>query len=365
MGREPGGDEEPSDLRLAEDELVVGRERLRAVDDPIDASVRHRRNAPDRAFHDRLEALHVGCQELAIEVGRDTVERPGSRIALVAAHAQAADLLAEVDEVVGVAELREAGMDALDRLGEEVLVGHRDDRNGHADQPGDLRGEHPAGVHHHVGADLRAVARVFDRHAGDPAAIRADGDDRRLRADPGATLPGAGGQGVGEPRRIQPAIGRQVQRTEHALGRHEREAVLRLLGRDQVERQAECLRPAGLAAELIEPLGRGRQAERADLMPRGVHAGLGRQTPVQVGPVHHHLRERHRAPELAHEPGGMERRARGQLGAVDQDDLAPAELGQVVGDRGPADTAADDDCPGVLDHRDALLRCPPNRRPEG
>ena len=145
-------------------------------------------------------------------------------------------------------------MDALDRLGEEVLVGHRDDRHGHADQPADLRGEHPAGVDDDVGADLRSLAPVFDRHAGDPAAIRADGDDPGLRADPGAALPGAGSQRVGETRRIQPAVGRQPDSAEDAIGRHEREAVLRLLRRDEVERQAERLGPAGLAAQLLEPL---------------------------------------------------------------------------------------------------------------
>ena len=37
---------------------------------------------------------------------------------------------------------------------------------------------------------------------------------------------------------------------------------------------------------------------------------------------------------------------RGQLVALEQDDVAPAELGQVVGERGAADAAADDDDPG-------------------
>ena len=32
VGAEAGGDEEPGDLALAEDELAVGRERLRTVD---------------------------------------------------------------------------------------------------------------------------------------------------------------------------------------------------------------------------------------------------------------------------------------------------------------------------------------------
>ena len=97
----------------------------------------------------------------------------------------------------------------------------------------------------------------------------------------------------------------------------------------------------------------GVEASRSD--PTSCHdgsdAGLGGQSPVQVGAVHHHLGERHGAAELADEAGGVERRAGRELGAVDEDDVGPAELGQVVRDGGPADAATDDDRPGVSRHR--------------
>src|SRR3954451_10050441 len=177
VGRETGRDEEAPDLRLAQDELVIRREAFWAVDDPVHAGVGHRGDAPDGALHDRLEPLHVRRQELAVEVRRDAVQRPWRGVALVAAHAQAADLLAEVDEVVGVAELREARIDAVDRLGEEVLVRHRDDRDGDADEAPDLRGEHAPCIHDDLRADLLTLAVLLDRHAGDAAAVSADRDD--------------------------------------------------------------------------------------------------------------------------------------------------------------------------------------------
>ena len=121
--------------------------------------------------------------------------------------------------------------------------------------------------------------------------------------------------------------------------------------RDQLERQAEGLGPAGLAAQLLEPFRARREPQRADLVPRRVRAGLGGQAPVEVGAVHHHLGERDRAPQLADEPGRVERRARGQLRPVDQDDVGPAALGEVVRDRRPADAAADDDRPCVFHRR--------------
>ena len=225
---EPGGHEEPTDLGLAEDELVVRREPLRAVDDAVDPRIRHRGHAPDRALHDRPEPLHVGRQEPPVEVGRDAVERPRRGVALVAAHAQPADLLAVVDEVVRVAQLGQARVDALDRLGEEVLVCHRDDRHRHAGQPADLGREHAAGVDHHVGAELGAFAGVLDRHAGHAAAVRADGDDPGPGPDPGALLSRAGGQRVGQPGRVKPAVGRQPDCAKDAVRRHQREAILGL-----------------------------------------------------------------------------------------------------------------------------------------
>ena len=41
--------------------------------------------------------------------------------------------------------------------------------------------------------------------------------------------------------------------------------------------------------------GLRREPQRTDLVPRRVRPGLGGQAPVQVGAVHHHLGERHRA----------------------------------------------------------------------
>ena len=59
----------------------------------------------------------------------------------------------EVDQVVRVAQLRQVGMDAVDRLGDQVLVGHRDGRHGHSGHAADLRREHAAGVDDHLAGD--------------------------------------------------------------------------------------------------------------------------------------------------------------------------------------------------------------------
>ena len=242
-------------------------------------------------------------------------------------------------------------MHALERLGEQVLVGHRDDRHGDPDHATDLRGEHAGRVDDDLGRDRAALTPVLDGHAGDPAAVHADADDAGVGPDRHAALPCPGGECLGEPRRVEPAVGRQPHAAQDAVGRHQREAVAGLGRRDEVHRQAERLGPAGLPLELLHPRRRRGQADRADLVPGGVDAGLGLEPAVEVGAVHHHLGEGHRAPQLADQPGAVEGRAARQLGTVDEDDVGPATLGQVVGDRRPADAPADDHRPGVLHRR--------------
>ena len=121
--------------------------------------------------------------------------------------------------------------------------------------------------------------------------------------------------------------------------------------------------PAGLALELLEAGPARREPQGSDLVPRGIDAGLGRQPPVQLDAVHHHPRQRHGAPQLPDEPGAVERRARRQLRAVQQHDVGPAPLREVVRDRRPADPAADDRRPGrAPSPRPSSGRSPSTRR---
>ena len=136
--------------------------------------------------------------------------------------------------------------------------------------------------------------------------------------------------------RVEVAVGRQPRRAEHAVGDHQREALLRLVSRQQLERQPERLRPAGLPPRLLPARLRRRQPQPAALDPAAVERA------VELDRVHHHPRQRDRAAELADEPGRVERRAGGELIAVDQHHVLPAQLGEVVGDRAAAHAPADD-----------------------
>ena len=295
----------------------------------------------------------------------------GAELALVAAHDEPAALLAEVDEEVGVAHRRQVRAAALpERLRDEVLVGEGDDRDPHAGQPSDLGRVHAAGVDHDVGLDV-ALVRAHPVHA---AAVDVDAEDPRVEVDRAAAAARAVGERVGELRRVQVAVGRQPRGAQHAVGDHQRELLPRLLGGDQLEREPERLRPAGLAPRLLPALRRAGQPDAAALGPARVELPAA-ELPVQLDRVHHHLRQRDRRAELADEARGVEGRAARELVAVEQHDVAPAQLREVVGDRRPADPSADDHAARaggqvtVQRHGRPPARSrsagPPGRRPRG
>ena len=216
---------------------------------------------------------------------------------------------------------------------------HRDDRHVDAGEGADLLREHAARVDHDPGLDRAPVGL----DAGHLAALDRDPRDARARVDLGAAAARALGEREGELARVDVAVARQVRGAEDAVGRHRREELLRLGRRDELERQAERLRPAGLARDLLQPLGRGGEPQRADLAPAGLEADLRLERAVELDRAHHHPRQRERAAQLADEPGGVERRAARQVGPLDEDDVVPAEPRQPVEDRAAADATADHD----------------------
>ena len=217
-------------------------------------------------------------------------------------------------------------------------MAHRDHRNPHPGHPPQLGREHAARDHHHLRLDLALLGDDL------PHVPVADLDPRhaRVREDVAAAAPRPVSHREGELGGIEITVGGKPGAPQHAVRGHQREHLLRIVRRDQLQGQPERLGPAGLAAKLLHPLLAGGEADPAALGPAGVELRLVLQPAVELHRVHHHLRQRDRAAQLANEPRRVERRAGGELVAVEQDHVVPAQLGEVVGDRGPADPAADD-----------------------
>ena len=223
---------------------------------------------------------------------------------------------------------------------------HRHDRDVHARERADLLCVHAAGVDDDLGLDPAPIgldarhASALDGHARDPGA----GRDLRSAA------PRTFGERERQLARVDVAVGRQERRAEDAVRGHRREELLRLVGRDQLERQTERLRPARLPRDLLHPLGRRREPERSDLVPARLETHFGLERAVEVDALHHHPRERERAAELTNQARRVEGRPARELGALDEHHVLPAESCEPVEDGAAADSASDHDCAGLISH---------------
>ena len=350
VGAEARRDPEPAHVGWAEDELTIRRERLGAVHETHDLHLLERRHADDRVLHQLLEARPVLLEELAVEVRGDAVQRPRRTVPLVPAHDQPAGLRPEVDEERRVTHRRHVEREAAG-LQHEVLVRDGHDRHGDARERAELAREHPTGVDDDLGLD-RAPVRLDRRH---PTALGRDARDARLRRDLRAAPSGPLRERKGQLARVDVAVAREVCRAEDALDRHRREQLLRFRRRDELERQADRLRPARLANDLLHPLLRGGEPQGADLAPARLEPDFRTECPVELDALHHHPRQRERRAELADEAGGVERRAARQVCALDEEDVRPAEAREPVEDRAAAHAAADHDRPRPLLHTRSSL----------
>ena len=79
-------------------------------------------------------------------------------------------------------------------------MGHRDDRDGDAGKPADLRGKHSPGIDDDVGGDRLSLSSApLDLDTGDAATVRGDRHDPAVGLDRGAPRPGARSQRLGQP----------------------------------------------------------------------------------------------------------------------------------------------------------------------
>ena len=187
-GVEAGADIDAAHLRrLAEDEVPVGGEAFRPVDELLDACRLHGGHAARGELEQRLEMVEVVLEKLELEGLREALDCPRLGIWLVAAHHQPSDLLLPIGEAVRVAQRRQVRCHALDCLGDEILVLHRYERNIDAGHAPDLA-RPLAGTDHELVAsdpplvgDDGAHALPLNLDAGDRHAL-GDGDAGGARA---------------------------------------------------------------------------------------------------------------------------------------------------------------------------------------
>src|SRR4051812_38322526 len=97
-----------------------------------------------------------------------------------------------------------------------------------------------------------------------------------------------------------------------------------------------------LALDLGHPLGIAGKAQAAIHLPAGGEAGFLLQLVVELDRVFEELGDIGGSAELTDQTRGMPGRTAGEFAALDEDDVFPAEPGQMIGGGAADDAAADD-----------------------
>ena len=329
-------------LHRADQRIAVGREGEGAVDDLADAGLAELGEMLERRLQARRDAVEIVGQQVLAEIPRRLALAPGLARLLVGADQHAAAFLAHVDLALEIddVELVDLGVDdAGNVLGDEIMVLHREHRQFEPDHAADLARPQAAAVDDMLGED---VALLGD-HV--PRAVRArlQIDDAVEAHDLGAGHRRAFGVGLRDAPGIEMALDRIEHRADEMLlldeGIHPRGFV----DRDDLEVHAEIAAARARHLQPVEPLLGAGEIEAAGDVHAARDAGDRLDLLVEVDRVLLQLGDVGVAVQRVHAARGVPGRAGGQLGALDQHDVLPAALGQMIGDAGADDAAADDD----------------------
>ena len=311
------------------------------ADDPHDPRVLERRDPLGGQFEPRHQAVDVGRQQLGVERPVDAVQRPClGAIGLVGADDQPLPLLAVVARRAGVADDRGLALQRGDRVevfGHQILMDDVDDRDLEPDHGPDPGREPAGGVDHVFGDDGALLGDDVPASVGPPD----DVDDPVAEIDLGAAGARAGGHGHGAAGGIGVPVARRVGAQQHALGVQQRVQGGDLGGTDEVALRADAAQHALHIVEPVDLVPIGRKPDGAAAVPARGLAGLRLQPLVEPGAVKMHLGHVEAADEMRNQPGRVPGRAGCKLAFLDQDQIRPPLLGEVVEESDPHDAAAD------------------------
>ena len=261
-------------------------------------------------------------------------------IRLVAAEEHPARLGSAVDEIVGVPEAGHLArkLVAVDRCEGDVLVVDWDRRGERPNERRDLRRPDPARVDHALRLDP-VSGGVNSAHLTPRAEL--DPRDARAGEEAYAELTGGCGERIGGGVRINGAVIRDPDRPVERVRRRGRHEADDIVGREDLDVETDCARPARAALELLEALGTGRDAQASDRLE---DAQLAVELDAVAAEAHH----RRRGVELRHETRRVAGGAARQLALLDEDGVRPTGFGEVIGDARAGDPTADDNDPRPL-----------------
>ena len=231
----------------------------------------------------------------------------------------------------------------LDRLRHqiEMLAGMK--RQGHARLRRQIAAPHAAAIDDHVGGNLATLAARLPCGAGHFGPVVKDLRHLDALDDLRASHPRALGQRHRDIGRVALPVQRQMHRPHNVGNVQMRIQRLHLGRRNLLHVHVEGPRQGRLPVKLFLPRLGQRDGDGTDLPHPGGNARLLLQPDVKIGGILGQPRHVLACPQLPDQPRRMPGRAAGQPPALQQHDVAPAELGQMIGDRTAGDPAPDDD----------------------
>ena len=352
-----GDPEIPEPLHRPHQWVAVRRERERTIDHALDAGLGHARKMLVGDLQRGGDAVEIIGQELLAEIPGRGLGLPGPAVLLVGAQNHAVALLAHVNfrlEVERVAHLLAVllvvGDDLGNILGHHIHVLHGQHRQLNADHAANFSRPQAAAVHNMLGDNDALLGddipgTVWARLKFHHAVVEVD-----LRpADLGRL-----GVGLGGAFGIEIAVDLVVERADKVLLLHQWKELLGFRRRQQLGLKVQIAGPrVGHLEEVHAVVGVGQDDAARAMQPATLPGDLLElivqtdRVALQLG----HVRIAVQRVETARRVPGRSRR---QPRALNQHDVFPACLGEMVQHRTADDAAADDRDLGVGFHGDSI-----------
>ena len=329
--------------------VAVGAEGERTVDHFTDTGIRQRRKAA-KTFLERVgQPVERGRQKLGgAIIPRCPLDRPWRGLFLVDAEKYATLFLAQIDLAIEIEHQRHLGLGILELgkiLGEQIMMLHGHDGQIDARHETDLARPQAARIDHML-RDDRAAIRDHE------PAVRGvlELDDPGVPIDLGAVEARRLRKRMGGAARIQVSLQRVEYGSHHRRGVDQRTELGNFPRTHEpgVETEYAVTRPVG-AQQFPALLGRSHVQTAREVQP-DVLAGKRLEFPVEPHRVGLQFRDVGIAVERVKAARRMPARARGQLLALAEHDIGPAELGQVKEHTATDDAAPDDERLNVRFH---------------
>ena len=337
--------------------IAVRREAERTVDDPLDAGLLEGREMLEPDFQRGRDTVEVRLQQFVAEIPGRADRRPGPARLLIGPHQHAAAFLAQVDFALEVHDMQHLAarlavvcLHFRHVVGDEIHVLHCQDRQFEADHAPDLARPEPARIDNVRGPDFPLV-RPHQPIAAGKRLKRLDlGEAVYL----GPLFARCSGIGVGRAGRVHMAVIGIPERPHKMPGVEQRHVPVRLLGGDDFRIEPEIASARMRQLEPLHALRRaGQQVAARHMQPRRL-ARCGLDLRVEIDGVFLQPGDMRVAIDGVHAAGGMPARPAGEFVALDQHDILPAALRQVIQHRSTDHPAADNDDFGMSLHATSL-----------